>query len=499
MPNIAITAYCNLKCPYCFADDMICEQSHNITIEKFREILSWVARTPENHIGIIGGEPTIHPKFSDILKEVNQYCRELQTSATLFTNGIYLDKYLAEIGNSTGILINCNAPDNMTADQWTRFNATLEHLHLLDWFHPGQERANVGCNIYMARTDYTYIWQIIDKYNIKRLRTSVTSPTPEFRGDKEEYFTKLKPIFMDFVEKALERQIILGMDCSQIPNCYFTQEEMEKVLQVMPEKNNPNYCEPVIDITPEFTATACFGCYDPVDCTQFPTVIDLRRYLLHRKNYPRMVGNATGKCAGCPNHELMLCQGGCLGFADMNRVQLLKDTVNTLNAGGGVDVRHSGNPDKVMQSFVKPVTKYAAVDGVQPGIAILPAEEPSGHTCSGTCSSCSSCGQDTPINTVGYVQEIGGDEIARAGDDENHANATRICIKDCNACTNRCGAFGMYAKVKEPIDAVLIESPDQPSSAAPMEGQNSFGENLTNMTMTPAPDSGTAQEGGDPQ
>ena len=34
MPNIAITAYCNLKCPYCFANEMISNQEEkNITLE----------------------------------------------------------------------------------------------------------------------------------------------------------------------------------------------------------------------------------------------------------------------------------------------------------------------------------------------------------------------------------------------------------------------------------------------------------------------------------
>ena len=73
MPNIAILNYCNLKCPYCFADDMIHEKSKAITIDDLRKILEWVARTPENHVGLIGGEPTLHRDFFKIIELLLQY------------------------------------------------------------------------------------------------------------------------------------------------------------------------------------------------------------------------------------------------------------------------------------------------------------------------------------------------------------------------------------------------------------------------------------------
>ena len=320
MPNIAVTTYCNLRCPYCFADDMICEQQHNITLPRFREILEWTSRTPENHVGIIGGEPTLHPKFSKILEEVNRYCRNVGTTATLFTNGIKLDPYLSEIGQSTGLLINCNSPENMTAEQWTELNNTLEHMALLDWFHPGQPKANLGCNLYLAREDYGYFWELVDRYKVDHFRLSVTAPIEkEMLPRKEIYYAKMKKLYMAMVEGALERDIHIGVDCNQIPNCYFNEKELDKIFQVSPEKRQPVFCEPVIDITPDFTATACVGCYDPVDCRQFETVIDLRRYLLHKKNYPRVEANCTGKCKNCKNHELLLCQGGCLAFAQLEK------------------------------------------------------------------------------------------------------------------------------------------------------------------------------------
>ena len=35
------------------------------------------------------------------------------------------------------------------------------------------------------------------------------------------------------------------------------------------------------------------------------------------KNAPRAKANCTGRCTTCKKHELNICQGGCLGFANL--------------------------------------------------------------------------------------------------------------------------------------------------------------------------------------
>lgn len=316
MPNIAIVNYCNLKCPYCFADDMIQEETMSITLDDFQKILEFTSRLPSlNNIGIIGGEPTLHPQFTEILKEVNKYCRELDTHATLFTNGIELDKYLPYIGDRIGILINCNTPVNQSEEAYAKHLATLDHLYELSWF---DNRANCGCNVYMGCTDYSYIWKIVDKYHLNHIRCSVVSPGGcyhDWRNQKEEYYQKMKPIFLDFCKDAIKHNCRLGMDCGHIPMCYFTLEEKELVESIC-DNLYQDFCEPVVDITPNFKATACFGAYDPVDIRDFNDMVELHRYLLLTKTNPKAELNCTGRCTSCKKHKLKQCQGGCLGFAE---------------------------------------------------------------------------------------------------------------------------------------------------------------------------------------
>lgn len=318
MPNIAITNYCNLRCPYCFADDMIAEEKQNISIEQFRSILCWLARTRTPHFGIIGGEPTMHPHFDKIMEEVNRYCQEMDAGATLFTNGIHLDQWLPVIGNGVGILLNCNSDLNMKPEQWKAMNSTLDHLSLMGWFLPGRERCTVGCNLYAEREDYDYLWEIVDRLHLQQIRTSVTAPiSNRWKRDKEGYYEKMKPIFLSFCRRAQERGVRLNIDCNHIPVCYYTPAERDLVAEVS-EQVPDAMCVPVVDITPDFRATACFGAYDPVSCADFETLPDLERFLLFRKTYPRVQSNCSGKCNGCKQHDLLLCQGGCLAFADIS-------------------------------------------------------------------------------------------------------------------------------------------------------------------------------------
>lgn len=315
MANIAIINFCNLKCPYCFADDMIHEKSTSISLDDYRKILDFIARTPKNHIGIIGGEPTLHPQFEDILKETNYYCKEVNTDATLFTNGIELEKYMPLIGERIGLLININSPKYVPDDLYKKMMDTLDHMDSLSWFI---QRANIGCNIHPGCDDYSFIWEIVDRYKIQHLRTSVVSPAAcyeKYRKDKENYYIMMKPKFLQFAEDAKKHHCMLNMDCGHIPTCYFSREEFQ-LLEEVCNNLHQAFCEPVVDITSNFKATACFGSYDPVDIRDFNDLLELERYLQIKKSLPKINKLCTGRCTTCKKHELLQCQGGCLGFAD---------------------------------------------------------------------------------------------------------------------------------------------------------------------------------------
>lgn len=316
MPNIAINNYCNLKCPYCFADDMIKEENKFMTLDNYKKVIKYITENKGGRIGIIGGEPTLHPLFKQILIETNQCCNATHTSALIFTNGINLEQFIPYIGTHINILINYNNPNNMTLEQKIKLELTMKHLQELGWFY--NEKVKIGCNLYLDCQDYSWIWEAVNNYEIKNIRLSVVSPGgiyTDWRTKKHEYFTKMKPIFLDFIKIIKEKKLGVTLDCGHIPACYFTQEELDLISNVSGKKYELFNCSPVMDITPDLQVTTCFGAYDPIPLNFDWNLTGLHRYLTQCYSIPKALNNNQDKCAQCKNLQDFQCQGGCLAFS----------------------------------------------------------------------------------------------------------------------------------------------------------------------------------------
>lgn len=312
MANIIITNYCNLSCPYCFANKHIKEtEKENITLEQLENIFQWLAKTPINRIGLIGGEPTLHPNFDLILKATIDFCEKNNTYGLLFTNGIELEQYIHLLTPRIKILINLNHPDILKEDKWNKLQNTLKSLEKNNML----KQVSFGINLYHDIKTYNYIFDLLNQYGKYELRVSYVAPTNKYLTfNKEEYYLKAKQIFLPFMEQAKQNNIIIKIDCNHIPNCYFSEKEQEFLDSCLLEKNS-DYCQPVIDITPNFEGTACFGAYELINLHQFENIKEAERYFYFKIMYPKVLHNNTSKCNNCQKYQTMACQGGCLAFA----------------------------------------------------------------------------------------------------------------------------------------------------------------------------------------
>ena len=319
MPNIAMNNFCNLSCPYCFANEFILDRDKQyITQDQLITILNFLTTSsrPLKKIGIIGGEPTLHPKIKEMVQIVKNFTQTYGGHVVIFSNGIKLENILSILDENCSVLINLNEPEIMGPSYLQSIVNNLNRAKALNL----TEYINLGINLYPDIKEYEYIFIEAKKIYAKSIRVSYVAPTKNYSvTNKDEYYEQAKPIFLDFLKLSEKYNIKIHLDCNRIPECYFTEEEIKFIKSRLDSKDLDNfnpYCNPVVDITPNFEATACFGTYKTVKLQEFETFDKLEEFLENEALCPlREINSKNEKCQKCLELKEKTCQGGCLGFA----------------------------------------------------------------------------------------------------------------------------------------------------------------------------------------
>lgn len=302
MVNIQITDSCSLNCSYCISQKT--SKNQNMDLEDFCNLLEYLSPSKVN-LGITGGEPTEHPEFEDFLAQINYYNDTIGTHTTIFTNGINLKPYLPYISNNDLIVLNCSV-DNQ------------QQKEILDLLPRVNRKVAYKCNLQNNITDYSSFWNIVKEYRLQEIQLSLMLPIDQYIFDKEKYYIKIKPIFLQFCKDAIKNKCKINLICNHIPYCYFTLEEREIVNEACGAKlKDLKVCPPDIIIDPDWNARMCWGCKEQVNLSSFDRIEEVERYLQYKSTYPRTIANNTGKCTICKQGDFFQCQGGCLYFADI--------------------------------------------------------------------------------------------------------------------------------------------------------------------------------------
>lgn len=331
--KIALNNSCNSKCPYCFAGNMGIDKTTNITIDNFKKILNKMALDGDKLLTLLGGEPTIHPQFEEILNISNEYCEMFDWNLLVLTNGVNIYKYINLFQKNANFLINVNNINTLGPKQCEELLKSLDALRDNGFIEPQSSSVTLGCNLHIECSDYNYFWEIVDIYGTKKIRVSVASPqNNEYLHNRDSYFKIMKPVFMEFVNNAYERNVELILDCSQIPPCYFSPAELYMVVKVAGTGTDPlGKCEPLFEVMPDMTVSCCFG--DKNYKNSKHTVDDFKifreagdyfrdmRFMDMKNNYH------LEKCFDCLLAKNNLCFGGCFGFTD-NLNSLLEEINN---------------------------------------------------------------------------------------------------------------------------------------------------------------------------
>lgn len=334
--NIVLTYKCNLSCPYCFANEFVNHNSNEISLENFNKAINFIAGEDVATVGLIGGEPLTHPlidDFIDIIIKNNNI-----KSCTLYTNGILLEKHYKKLNHDKfRFLINFNHPDQLGS----LYNNIINGLDKLYSSDTVKCFVNIGINIYKPDFDYSYIFDVLKKYNLSVLRYAITVPNCSKLSELEsiEYFKSFKNTVIRFLKDCAERDIITHRDCNTIPSCIFSEDELAFIKKLIDDKKmNPDFfhsCNPVIDILPDLTAIRCFGLseYTKVRIEKFKNPKILREYYFNNIDIFSKALCASKACISCKYRALSSCDGGCLIFK-------IQDILKLRNAAKQITKEH---------------------------------------------------------------------------------------------------------------------------------------------------------------
>ncbi|HUI07530.1 MAG TPA: radical SAM protein [Verrucomicrobiae bacterium] len=315
MANLMITTGCNFRCPYCFGLDLFGagQLRQHMSIKLFREIMAWIDRAAvtEMDIHLMGGEPTLHPAFGDMVEELVSRGRK----TVVFSNAAApLDDLLirrtAELGVSW--IVNCNPPATYRDNQ---LELLRRHLGLL------RRAAAITFNFTDGQTPYQHVFDYIEQYDLKRaIKLGVALPTLEHRNASAEWdnLPSIALHILELIRQARRREITVEFECG-VPYCLFSEEQHGEL-----RDGAVSHCGSRLDITPTGEVINCLPLFRvaAVPFHRFQNYRQAREWFQRMLAPYRQVGSAS-RCLLCQYRLEGRCSA-CLayGLGEYSRIPL---------------------------------------------------------------------------------------------------------------------------------------------------------------------------------
>jgi MoaA/NifB/PqqE/SkfB family radical SAM enzyme len=307
MANLAISAVCNLNCPYCFTRDHLegtVDGSGFVEIESFRAWLDFLDRSQIDQVRLLGGEPTLHPQFSELIA----LCRACDKSIMVFSNGLIPSRAMDCLEELSAaectVLVNVNEPALDGERLHRQRHATIQRLG---------ERVLVGFNIYRADCQLEFLLAMIAEAGCQRvIRLGMAQPclsgANQYIQPNQYRFIGAK--IVQFARLAANAGIILDFDCGFV-RCMFSTEDLEVLTSLA--TGIGWRCNPILDI--DITGRV-IHCYPLSQLGSLPLspetdAATLRSTFESFTRHYRQAG-VFQECSTCPMKRSGTCTGGCL-------------------------------------------------------------------------------------------------------------------------------------------------------------------------------------------
>lgn len=216
----------------------------------FRIFMEWLVYNKIKRMVICGGEPTLHPEFLDIIKEI----KKQQIKISLLTNLLCKSELLDVIDkkNIDTLMLNCDLPDC-----YNRFEKKLFSRNL-DLLKNKNCKIILSYNIRKKNQEFEYIIPIAKSFNSKNISIRIDFARPTIV--KSNNYLSVKNIFfykddlIDIILKLRRNYIRFQFDCP-LPKCYFDETEI-KELKLKLSNLQHNRCGNLV-INPDLTYGSC--------------------------------------------------------------------------------------------------------------------------------------------------------------------------------------------------------------------------------------------------
>jgi len=313
--NVIVFRKCSNSCPYCFElEERTRDTKPSLDVDDARRLARWSARAGVNSIKLLGGEPFLHPRFSDILATFYQELPE--ASYTIFTGGI-IAPHCLDFLPPAGPMLLFNV--NELRDYRSPREAHLV-LDLIDRAIRKGLRVALGFNVWRLDFDPQFMPRLAHSLGRTGFRWAVANPlwnSSNPRTVRPNQFPKLSLRCLEMLDCASQLGLTCDLDC-HLPLCFFTIEQRGWLLTHQPSAAmHLGTCDMPIDVSPELEAFRCFSTakVSRARILDFPTLDAVRLHL--SKQVDEVLLPEPGispECATCWAFASKRCQGGCLGW-----------------------------------------------------------------------------------------------------------------------------------------------------------------------------------------
>lgn len=328
--NVSITENCNLDCPYCFAptgQDL--DPGLRMTEEDFQFTINFLKRSNRKLYKMLGGEPTIHPKFKEWISQI--VFDPFFESLVIFTNATF-DQETKDflLGLPDWCKKKLRFTINYNGVEVTKDKAELVRMNIVSLAYDENIRIIPGLNLYDPEQNFDHFINLLHNIgdNIEAVRWSVTSPGSPIQDSDSNissasweegraHYSNMMHKAAEFIYRCKRKGIkYFVTDCTPIFPCFMDEEDVQTILRVAPEILTRQHCNIAIDVEHDLKVGRCFStaALTNVNLRDFSDHKDIVDYFEHTVDRHRFRVYQDPECKECEARLAGICQGGCMGY-----------------------------------------------------------------------------------------------------------------------------------------------------------------------------------------